>query len=377
MAGIYIHIPFCKQACHYCNFHFSTSLKYKKELIDALLQEISLQKHYLGKASIETIYLGGGTPSILTVAELNQIFEQLHRYFSIAPNAEITLEANPDDLTTAKIKALAQTPINRLSIGIQSFWEEDLKYMNRAHNAQEAKQCIVEAQQAGFQNLTIDFIYGTPTMSHEQWQANLQQAIDFSISHISAYCLTVEPKTALAHFIQKGQCLAINEEHAAVQFDMLVNFLTKNGYWHYEISNFCQPNQQSRHNTAYWQSKPYLGLGPSAHSFNGTSRQWNVAHNARYIKQIHLGKLPMEKENLTTKQRFNEYLMTSLRTMWGCDLDNVEKSFGKAFYQHLLANVEKFVDNKLIIKENDRIILENQGKFLADGIISDLMWISE
>ena len=376
MSGIYIHIPFCKQACHYCNFHFSTSLKYKNELIAALLQEIELRKGYLPTQKIETVYFGGGTPSLLSADEIQQIFEQLNRFYHIEADAEITLEANPDDLLPAKIQALKQTPVNRFSIGVQSFDGEDLAFMNRAHNAAQAENCIRLTQEAGFENLTIDLIYGAPTTSHQKWQRNLQKAIDFDVPHISAYCLTVEPKTALAHFVAIGKASKVDEEQAAQQFEVLVETLTQAGFRHYEISNFGKPNWESKHNSSYWKGKPYLGLGPAAHSFDGQfTRQWNVAHNQQYIKAIAAGTVPKEVEVLTASERFNEYIMTSLRTIWGCDLKKVKQEFGAALCGHLLKEIRLFVKQGLLQQKGDFLVLTNQGKFLADGIISELMFV--
>ncbi len=375
MAGIYIHIPFCKQACHYCNFHFSTSLKYKNELVDALLQEIKLRKDYLPTKEVETIYFGGGTPSLLSADEIQRIFDQLNRFYSITNDTEVTLEANPDDLLPAKIEALRQTPVNRFSIGIQSFDAEDLRFMNRAHNVEQAENCIGLAQEAGFENLTIDLIYGAPTTSHETWQRNLQKAIDFGVPHISAYCLTVEPKTALAHFVETGKAAAVDEEKAAQQFEILVETLTQSDFVHYEISNFGKIGWESKHNSSYWRGKPYLGLGPSAHSFDGKrTRQWNLAHNAQYIKAIGQGKLPSEKEVLSNSERFNEYLMTSLRTIWGCDLERVKREFGGELYGHLLEEMRLFLRKGILERKGQVLVLTQKGKFLADGVISELMW---
>lgn len=376
MSGIYIHIPFCKQACHYCNFHFSTSLKYKNELIDALLQEIELRKDYLPTKKIETVYLGGGTPSLLSADEIQRIFEQLNRFYDIEADAEITLEANPDDLLPAKIQALKQTPVNRFSIGIQSFDGEDLAFMNRAHNEEQAENCIRLAQDAGFDNLTIDLIYGAPTTSHQKWQQNLQKAIDYDVPHISAYCLTVEPKTALAHFVASGKASDVDEEQAAQQFEVLVKTLTNAGFSHYEISNFGKEGWESKHNSSYWKGKPYIGLGPAAHSFDGQfTRQWNVSHNQQYIKAIVEGTVPKEVEVLTASERFNEYIMTSLRTIWGCDLEKVKREFGVNLQGYLLKGIRPFVKQDLLQRKDDFLVLTNQGKFLADGIISELMWV--
>jgi oxygen-independent coproporphyrinogen-3 oxidase len=385
LSGIYIHIPFCRQACHYCNFHFATSLRYKDDMLRAIKHEIALRHTYFdylpdqaaanrAKPLIETVYMGGGTPSLLNKDELLAIFDQLQHYFDIAPQAEITLEANPDDLTLDYLTQLRQTPINRLSIGIQSFFEGDLTLMNRAHNAQQAIQCVQYARDLGYDNLTIDLIYGMPTPDSDyNWQQNLAQIWALNIPHFSAYCLTVEPKTRLYQQINKGEVARQNEEQAAAQFEQLIAQSQAMGYWHYEISNFCLPNYYARHNTAYWQGSPYLGIGPSAHSFNGTARQWNIANNRQYIKAIEQQKLPLETETLSLKQQYNEYIMTSLRTMWGTDLQAVRTRFGSELQQYLLNGSKRYIANGLMLQSTQALLLSNKGKFVADGIISDLM----
>ncbi|MBN8858464.1 MAG: radical SAM family heme chaperone HemW [Sphingobacteriales bacterium] len=372
MAGIYVHIPFCRQACLYCNFHFSTLLKQKNDLIDALLKEIIRTTTFAGNETIATVYLGGGTPSLLETKELNAIFNTLHSKFSIASDAEITLEANPDDISPGKLRMWKQTGINRLSIGIQSFFEEDLKWMNRAHNAQQAMRCISEAQDAGFSNLSIDLIYGTPTLPDDHWQRNVEKVTGLGVPHISCYALTVEPKTALHQLIHKHKMQDTDPEQQARQFLQLIQWLTGAGYEHYEISNFSLPGRRSRHNTSYWQGKPYYGFGPSAHSFNGIdTRSWNIANNALYIKSIREEVLPVEKEVLTETQKINEYIMTSLRTMEGIDLDLVQLKFG----EHMAGNVKKkagrFSQERIFIA-NDFIRLTDAGKLFADGIAAEL-----
>lgn len=373
MAGIYLHIPFCKQACHYCNFHFSTSLKYKADLLHALHKEIELQKNYLQNASIETIYLGGGTPSLLSSEELNAIFEQIHRFHSVDEHAEITLEANPDDITTTYLKSLQNTPVNRLSIGIQSFSDEDLRFMNRAHNAEEAQFCIQKAQDAGFENLTIDLIYGSPSTSDAQWQTNLEHVIELDVPHLSCYCLTVEPKTALEHFVKVGKAQPVDEAQAARQFEQLQAISKQAGYVHYEISNFAKPNHYARHNSNYWKGVPYLGLGPSAHSFNGESRQWNVANNAQYIKGLGQEELAFELEQLTPAQRYNEYILTGLRTIWGCDLEKI-RAFGGKFETHFLKHAKPFLETANMQVQAQNYSLTEAGKLLADHIAMELFW---
>lgn len=391
MAGIYLHIPFCKQACYYCDFHFSTSLKRREELVLCMVKELIIRKDELADEIIETIYFGGGTPSLLLTREIELLLNTIHQNYNVVENPEITLEANPDDLTEGKIAMLSLTSINRLSIGVQSFFEEDLKSMNRAHNAKEAKECLSIATRH-FDNITIDLIYGVPNMSNERWRENLQIAFDFRINHISSYALTVEPKTVLDSFVKNGKYPAPDEVEAKAHFDILVEETAKNGFVHYEISNFGKPNFFSKHNTSYWQGKKYIGIGPSAHSFNLTHRSWNVANNAKYIKSITENKLPLETEKLSKEDRFNEYLMTGLRTIWGVSLTKIQQEFGDDFKTQLLKNAEKFINQGLLtviasetkqstLKEktlqNDNLVLKTtqKGKFLADGLASDLFII--
>ncbi len=374
MPGIYLHIPFCKQACHYCNFHFSTSLKYKAEMMDAMLRELELRHNYLEDKTLDSIYFGGGTPSLLTEDELMCFFEEIGKYFTLNPGAEITLEANPDDLTKEKIAALRRTPVNRLSIGIQSFFEEDLRFFNRAHNAREARACLEEALGAGFDNLAIDLIYGSPTTSDGHWEENLKTTFRYNIPHVSCYALTVEERTALAHFIKTGKARPVEEEHAARQFDMLVAAMRSEGYIQYEISNFAQPGHFAVHNSSYWKGEPYLGLGPSAHSYNGESRQWNVANNAKYLRALHdfpgfenRPSLLFEIERLSPSDRYNEYVMTGLRTTWGVELGRL-RQMGADIERHFLQHIQPFVDNGQAEREGDTVRLTDAGKFLADGI---------
>jgi putative oxygen-independent coproporphyrinogen III oxidase len=376
MAGIYIHIPFCKQACYYCNFHFSTSLKLKNDFVAALLKEIDFRKEYLQNEYVETIYFGGGTPSLLTAGDLQIIFQKLYSAFNISKDAEITLEANPDDINSEKLKAWKKAGINRLSIGIQSFFEEDLIWMNRAHNATQAFDCIDVSQNEGFENITIDLIYGTPGLTDSNWKKNVEQAIAFNIPHLSCYALTVEPKTVLDKMIHEKKSADINPDEQAKQFILLMDWLNSAGYEHYEISNFAKPGMRSKHNSSYWQQKKYLGLGPSAHSFDGASRQWNVANNALYIQSLSKNELLFEKEELTKIQQLNEYIMISLRTIEGCDLNNVRDKFGLKKTEQLLINAETFIQQQKIKNNNEKLILTREGKLLADGIASALFFES-
>jgi oxygen-independent coproporphyrinogen-3 oxidase len=378
MSGIYIHIPFCKQACYYCDFHFSTSLKKKDELVKALARELILRKGELQNQTIETIYFGGGTPSLLTIDELRLLIDSIYLNYSVSDNPEITLEANPDDLSKQKLNDLTTSRINRLSIGIQSFFEDDLQSMNRAHSSQEAKQCLEEATKH-FSNITIDLIYGIPNMSIEKWNKNLQTAFSFGVNHISSYALTVEPKTALASFIKKGTYPPIDDDLALQHFDLLMAETEQQGFVHYEISNFGKKGYFSKHNTSYWQGKSYLGIGPSAHSFNGKQRSWNVSNNTIYIKSIQDNTLPSKVETLSKQDRYNEYVMTGLRAIWGVSLNKIETDFGIDYKEHLIASAKKFINQELLIIEDCKTeqgisILKptKKGKFLIDGIASDL-----
>jgi len=374
MAGIYIHIPFCKQACHYCDFHFSTSLKKKEELLAALAQELIMRKDEVRGETIETIYFGGGTPSILAVDEIHALIETVYQNFTVVEQPEITLEANPDDLDSATIHRLAQSKVNRLSIGIQSFGEEDLKMMNRAHNAQEAISCLQEAVQY-FDNISIDLIYGIPNLSNERWLSNIQRILDLGIPHISCYALTVEERTALNKLIQKGVVPSPKEEVAHTHFMLLIEKLRANGYIHYELSNFAKPGFYSKNNSAYWLGKKYLGIGPSAHSFDGQYRSWNISNNPLYIKAIGVGELPSEIEKLSLVDRYNEYMMTGLRTIWGVDLNRVAAEFGSEFHDYLLRESTPFISKGLMSRQDDILTITDKGKFLSDGIASDLFWL--
>jgi oxygen-independent coproporphyrinogen-3 oxidase len=373
LAGIYLHIPFCKQACHYCDFHFSTSLKRKSEMIQAIADELMLRKNEISE-TVETIYFGGGTPSLLTIVEIQFLIHTIQQNFEVSELPEITLEANPDDLTEEKILELADSPINRLSIGIQSFFEDDLKFMNRSHSASESKDCLSVANRH-FENITIDLIYGVPNMSVDKWTENLQIALDFGVNHISSYALTVEPKTALDVFIKSGKLPPLDEQLASDHFDILVEETKKNGFVHYEISNFGKPDFFSKHNTSYWQGKQYLGVGPSAHSFKGKERSWNVSNNAKYIKSIQDKILPREVEKLSLNDQFNEYIMTGLRTIWGVSLEKVRQEYGETYKLHLLNEVEGYQRMGLLEINNNIVIATQKGKFLVDGIASELFMI--
>ncbi len=372
-AGIYIHIPFCKQACYYCDFHFSTSLKKRDDLIISLIKELILRKKEI-KIPIETIYFGGGTPSLLTKNELDLLIAAIYENYNVIENPEITLEANPDDLSNKKIIELSKTKINRLSVGIQSFFNENLVFMNRAHNATEAINSLKIAIKY-FENITIDLIYGVPNLSNEKWKENLQIAFDLGINHISSYALTVEKKTALYQFIESGKEKPLDESLALKHFNILINETANNGFVQYETSNFGKKGFFSKHNTSYWLGKTYLGIGPSAHSFNGKQRSWNINNNTKYIKSLKENKLPREVEVLSENDLFNETIMIGLRTIWGVSLDNIESEFGTFKKEYLLQKIKKHLDNKTLNIKNEYIIATNKGKFLIDGIASDLFLV--
>ncbi|WP_306565579.1 radical SAM family heme chaperone HemW [Flavobacterium lindanitolerans] len=375
MSGIYIHIPFCKQACHYCDFHFSTSMKKKEEMVQALVKEMQMRKSEFENEIVETIYFGGGTPSVLSDEELAFLIDAVYANFKVAENPEITLEANPDDLSDERIVELAGSRINRLSIGIQSFFENDLKMMNRAHNAEEAKKSLETATRY-FDNISIDLIYGIPGMTNEMWKQNIETALSFGIPHISSYALTVEPKTALKKLIQTGKVSEPKDEVAQEHFMILVEMLQQHGFIHYELSNFGKPDYFSKNNSAYWLGKKYIGIGPSAHSYDGISRSWNIANNTIYLKEIEAGKLPGEVEILTANDRYNEYVMTGLRTIWGVSLNRIQKEFGEEVLQYLQKQSEKFIADGLLAVEKNILKTTPKGKFLADGIASDLFLIN-
>ncbi|MCW3121791.1 MAG: hemW [Flavipsychrobacter sp.] len=372
-AGIYLHIPFCKQACVYCNFHFSTSLRGKDEVLQAILKEIEMRREYLQGTTVETVYLGGGTPSLLSADEINLIFDTILKYHPVDHIKEFTLEANPDDLDKNYLKSLRSTPINRFSIGVQSFREEDLLYMKRAHNAQEADYAIKTAQDAGFTNLSIDLIYGTPGLTDAAWKQNLAKVTELGIPHFSSYALTVEDKTALQQAIQKKKAVPVDPEQAAGQFEILMEQAAAMGYDHYEISNLARPGHHAIHNTNYWRGMHYLGIGPSAHSFDGATRRWNVANNALYAKNIlQEHTVPHEEEKLTAIEHLNEYIMTSLRTMWGCDLDKIAREWDDTCATMVEKSSHLCREKKWLTQEGRKLVLTNEGKLFADRIAAEM-----
>ncbi len=376
MSGIYTHIPFCRQACHYCNFHFSVSKRNREAFLDALIREMSMQANFfrdIGETGkIRTVYLGGGTPSVPGNNELTRLFHHLDKVFSISGAEEITLEANPDDLNREKLLFLRDTPVNRLSIGVQSFHDNDLRYMNRLHSPAQAVRSIELAQQLGFDRLTVDLIYGTPTMNDLQWKENLHRVIDMGVPHISAYALTVEEKTVLHYLIQKGRAKGVSDEQSARQFELMCAALSDAGYAHYEVSNFGRSGHFGLHNLSYWTGQAYLGLGPSAHSFTGQHRLWNPANTSLYIQSIQDDKHPGSGETLSVEQACNEYVMTSLRTMWGCDLSRIRDLYGEYPARQVEKNAARHQQQGMLNMSDNHLFVTQRGKFFTDGIAADL-----
>lgn len=373
MSGIYIHIPFCKQACHYCDFHFSTSLKNKEALVTCILTELDLRNHYLKDKNIETIYFGGGTPSLLSEKETFQILEKIYKQYNVSKDVELTLECNPDDLSDEKLKELKRLEINRLSIGLQSFDDEELIWMNRAHNAKQSESSVKRAQDRGFENITIDLIYGSKFSNISNWKKTLDKAIALQVPHISSYNLTIEEKTKLGHDFKVKKEIAIDDEKSSEMFLEMIDRLEKSNFIHYEISNFAKEGFFSKHNSNYWKGEHYLGLGPSAHSFDGNSRQWNVANNNLYIKYIQeKSEAYFEKEILTETERYNEYILTSLRTIWGVDLNYLKTNFNSEFVKDFNSKISDYIKQETVVVKDTTYTLTEKGKLLADKIASEL-----
>lgn len=369
-----MHIPFCRQACHYCNFHFTTSLRYRNEVVAALETELALQRSFLDGETVETVYFGGGTPSLLAADECQALMDAVRKNFQVAAGAEITLEANPDDINRETLGGWKAAGINRFSIGIQSFFEEELQWMNRAHNADQAVRCIEETLDAGFANFSIDLIYGSPLLTDEMWEQNVARALQYGVPHLSCYALTVEEKTPLHRMIRMQTKKEPDADKQARQFLLLMQWLKDGGYEHYEVSNFAKPGFRSRHNSSYWQGKPYLGIGPSAHSYNGKQRCWNIANNLQYIKLIGAGNIPQEKEELTDTQKLNEYLMVSLRTKEGVDTAFIARSWGADKAEAVLRRSDRYIQNNLLLYNKPMLQLNSQGMLMADGIAANLFF---
>lgn len=373
MSGIYIHIPFCKKACHYCDFHFSTSMQNKDALVKNILTEIDLRINYLQDKNINTIYFGGGTPSLLSEKESFLILEKIYKLYSVSKDVEITFECNPDDLSDDKLKELKRLEVNRLSIGLQSFDEEELIWMNRAHTAKESEASVKRSQDRGFENITIDLIYGSKFSNLSNWKKTLDKAIALDVKHISSYNLTIEAKTKLGHDLKVKKEIAIDEEKSSEMFLEMIDRLEKNKFIHYEISNFGKEGFFSTHNSNYWKGEHYIGLGPSSHSFDGTSRQWNIANNNLYIKQVsEKTETYFEKEILSEKDRFNEYVLTSLRTIWGIDLNYLKTNFNNDFVKAFVNQVETYIKREQVVVKDNIYTLTENGKLLADKIASEL-----
>lgn len=372
MAGIYIHIPFCKKKCHYCNFFSVASLAGKHNILPAIADELHARRHYLQGEEIETIYFGGGTPSLLSGDEIESFMKCITNDYKVASDAEITLEANPDDLTPQKLAELRKTKINRLSIGIQSFYDEDLEYLNRVHNARQATAAVKNAHAAGFSNITLDLIYGIPTLSDEHWVSNVLKAISLGAQHISAYSLTVESRTPLEYLIRKGKASPVEEEQSIRHFELLTELMRENDFIHYEISNFCLEGWYARHNTNYWNGHKYLGVGPSAHSYDGKTRQWNVSGITSYVEAVMKGSGPDGAETLTTAQHYNEYVMTSLRTIWGCSLDEILKRYGEEYERYIRKLSGPYLHNEKLMLQDGILRISGTGLLMADAIASDL-----
>jgi oxygen-independent coproporphyrinogen-3 oxidase len=376
MAGIYLHIPFCKKACHYCDFHFSTSLQQELPVIHAMERELALRKSFLNE-TVDTIYFGGGTPSLLLPERISFLLDAIYSRFPISEQPEITLEANPDDVSPARASAWKKAGINRISLGIQSFQSHWLEWMNRAHNAEQSLQAITELQAAGFENISIDLIYGMPEQADVAWLKEIQMAIDLQVTHLSCYALTVEPRTALWHMIETGKAVTVDPDQQARMFLLLMDSLERAGYEHYEISNFAKPGKRSRHNSAYWKGKTYLGIGPAAHSFNGSRRMWNIQNNTSYTSQIEAGVLPLTEETLTAIEQWNEYIMTSIRTMEGISLKRIAEQFGVEQSEQLLLHAATWLKRNLLQQTDEHLCLTREGKLLADQIASDLFQLAK
>lgn len=374
MAGIYLHIPFCAHKCAYCDFFSLANTKHKDHFVQAILREIYLQKHYLGSESVQTIYFGGGTPSLFSIEQLHKILNALYRNFRIEKNMELTLEANPENLSKTFLKALKSLGFNRLSVGIQSFDNDDLALMRRTHQSKTAVQSVYDAQNQGFENISVDLMYGLPNLTLKKWEKNLKQLFQLEVQHISAYHLTIEPKTLFKKWYDQNKIQLPDEQKSLEQYQLLVEKTATNGYLHYEISNFAKDGFISLHNTNYWMDVKYLGLGPSAHSYNLTSRQWNISNLHVYLDEISKGKVPYEKEILTPKEKYNDFIITSFRTMWGLNLEKLVLNFGTSYKNYFLKKVKKYLDENFCIQNNDQIKLSEKGMFISDHIMADLLF---
>ena len=375
MAGLYIHIPFCTKRCLYCDFFSNTEMKYKEPYLSTVIRELELRKDYLEGEPVETIYFGGGTPSQLQAADFSRIFEAIHRLFDVSPCAEITLEANPDDMTPGYVAGLQTLPFNRVSMGVQSFKEEDLRFLNRRHNREQALLAVDLCKKNGLENISVDLIYGLPGQTLEEWKQNLDTVIRLDIPHISAYHLIYEEGTALYKLKEAGKITPVDEDLSVALFTSLIDQLTANGYLHYEISNFARPGMLSRHNSSYWIGKKYLGIGPSAHSYNGQNRQWNISSLPGYLQAIDKGVPDIEIENLDINTRYNDFIITGLRTMWGIKFNEIQQQFGKDKLIYCQKQAAPYLKQGLLVEKNDTLTLSRNGIFISDSIMSDLLWV--
>lgn len=375
MAGLYIHIPFCTKRCLYCDFFSNTEMKYKEPYLSAMIRELELRKDYLEGEPVETIYFGGGTPSQLQTADFSRIFEAIHRLFDVSPCAEITLEANPDDMTPGYVAGLQTLPFNRISMGVQSFKEEDLRFLNRRHNREQALLAVDLCKKNGLENISVDLIYGLPGQTLEEWKQNLDTVVSLDIPHISAYHLIYEEGTALYKLKEAGKITPVDEDLSVALFTSLIDQLTANGYLHYEISNFARPGMLSRHNSSYWTGKKYLGIGPSAHSYNGQTRQWNISSLPGYLQAIDKKVPDIEIENLDINTRYNDFIITGLRTMWGIKFNEIQEQFGKDKSIYCQKQAAPYLKQGLLIEKDDTLTLSRNGIFISDSIMSDLLWV--
>lgn len=375
MAGLYIHVPFCVKRCLYCDFYSNTEMKYKDSFVSAISREMELRREYLGNESLETIYFGGGTPSQLQAEDFDKIFNAIHRLFDTTNCTEITLEANPDDITPEYMSALRALPFNRISMGVQSFNPEDLRFLNRRHDREQAIRAVNLCKEKGITNISIDLIYGLPGQTRQTWEANLDEAIRLDIPHLSAYHLIYEEGTALYKLLEAGKVSPVEEDISVTLFSTLIDKLTAAGYLHYEISNFARPGHFSRHNSSYWTGKKYLGLGPSAHSYNGTEREWNKSSLSLYLKGITTGIPDIETETLNLHTRYNDYIITGLRTMWGVNLNDIQTIFGKELYDYCLSQAASPIKQGTLIQSGHTLTLSKTGIFISDSIMSDLLWV--
>jgi oxygen-independent coproporphyrinogen-3 oxidase len=375
MAGLYIHVPFCKKRCVYCDFFSHTQIRYKDQYLSAVVKEMAMRKDYIAGEPLETVYLGGGTPSLLSAADLERVFDAIYRLFPVKENAEITLEANPEDMTPGYVASLRSLPFNRVSMGVQSFNDEDLRFLRRRHTACRAIEAVRLCEESGYGNISIDLMYGLPGQTLAKWKENVKEALRLNIAHLSAYHLTFEKDTLIYRMKDEGRIRPLDEEASLSLFTALTDMLTDAGYLHYEISNFAKPGRISLHNSSYWMGKKYLGIGPSAHSYNVESRQWNVSSLQRYMEGIQKGLPYVETEMLNINDKYNEYILTRLRTQWGISLSRIQADFGESKYLYCKMQAERWVGSGILRIEDDKLVFSKNGWFVSDSVISALLWV--